>query len=261
MFLEIIIILSLIQGITEFLPISSSGHLILIPFFLDVQYQGKTFDVILHLGTLLAVIIYLRKDISFIFKDLISKNRAEKCGYKIFKNLFFATVPVVFIGFFVSIYEIKFINLVQFVGWTTLTFGILLGLSDKTKIKKMSFPNFQDSMIIGIIQSIALIPGVSRSGIVITMGRFLGYSRHYSSKFALFLSIPVIIAASTLKLTQINFQNEIIYSSDLLIGFFLSFVFAFVSIKIFMKYIENASLKIFVVYRIILGFIIIYFSY
>ena len=261
MSLSLIFILSLIQGLTEFLPISSSGHLVLIPFFMELPYQGKLFDISVHFGSLFAVIFYLRSDIFKIITDLISNNRSLSWGYQVTKNLILASLPLIFFGFLVNFFSFKFLQLIKIVGWTTLVFGIILGISDKVEIKKNYMPKLKDSIIIGIFQSLALIPGVSRSGIVITLGRFLGHSRSSSSKFALFLSIPAIMGASTLKLFNIIFDNKVYFTNDLIIGFFLSFIFAYFTIKIFMSYIEKTSLKIFVIYRIILGITILYLIY
>ena len=256
-----IFLLSLIQGITEFLPVSSSGHLVFIPFFLDFQYQGRSFDVSVHFGSLLAVIIYLRLDLLEIIRDLFSKNIFKTKGYKTLKNIIVSTIPVLIIGYLFFAFDIQFTKFLEIVGWTSIIFGIILGVSDKVKINQRHLPSFKHSMIIGIIQSLSLIPGVSRSGIVITSGRFLGYSRVNASKFALLLSIPVISAAMTLNMVDIISTDKISFSIDFLFGFILSFIFAIFTIKIFMKYINKASLIIFVIYRIILGVFILYFAY
>ena len=261
MFWGTILLLSLIQGITEYLPVSSSGHLVLLPFFLNFEYQGRSFDVSVHFGSLLAVIIYLRVVLFKIVKDLSSKNRFKSEGYQTLKNLIISTIPVIIIGYLLFVINIQFINFIEIVGWTTIIFGIILGLSDKVKIDKKHLPNLKHSIIIGITQSLSLIPGVSRSGIVISASRFLGYSRVNASKFALLLSIPVISAAMTLNIIDIISKDKISLSIDLFFGFILSFIFAILTINIFMKYIEKASLKIFVIYRIILGIFILYFAY
>ena len=253
--------LGLIQGITEFLPISSSGHLVIIPFFMELPYQGKLFDISVHFGSLFAVIVYLRSDIFKILGDLISKNRSLSSGYKLTKNVILASLPLILAGYLVNFFDFKFLQLIEMVGWTTLIFGIILGVSDKINVKKNYQPKLKESIIIGIFQSLALIPGVSRSGIVITIGRFLGHSRSSSSKFSLFLSIPAILGAATLKSLNVMSNESIYFTNDIVIGFCLSFIFAFFTIKIFMNYIEKASLQIFVIYRIILGIIILYLVY
>jgi len=261
MSLNLILTLSLIQGITEFLPISSSGHLVIIPFFMELPYQGKLFDISVHFGSLFAVIFYLRSDISKIVQDLFSKNRSLSFGYKITKNIILASLPLIIFGYIVNSYDFKFLQLIEIVGWTTLIFGIILGISDKVKIKTYNLPKTKESIIIGIFQSLALLPGVSRSGIVITMARFLGHNRSSSSKFALFLSIPAILGATTLKLLSMISNENIHFSNEIFLGLILSFIFAFLTIKIFMNYIEKASLQIFVFYRILLGIFILYLVY
>ncbi len=261
MIFGLILLLTLTQGITEFLPVSSSGHLVILPYFIEIPYQGKTFDVVLHFGSLFAVIFYLKNDIFEILKDMISKERFTSKSFYFLKCIFLATLPVILVGYIINLYKLEFIKLIQIVGWTTLTFGILLGIADKTITNKKFSPKLKDSIIIGLMQSIAIIPGVSRSGIVITTSRFLGYDRVQSSKFSLFLSIPVIFAAMTLKSIYIFQTDEITFSLDIIIGFSLSLIFSFLTIKIFMSYIEKASLKVFVYYRIILGAIILYFAY
>ena len=257
----VILILTLTQGITEFLPISSSGHLVILPYFLEIPYQGKTFDVVLHFGSLFAVVFYLKKDIFNILKDLVSKDRFTSKGFYFLKCITLATLPVALIGYIINFYKFEFVKFIQVVGWTTLIFGILLGIADKIKINKKFLPRLKDSIIIGLMQGIAIIPGVSRSGIVITTSRFLGYDRVQSSKFSLFLSIPVIFAAMILKSIDIFQTEKITFSFNLGIGFILSLIFSFFTVKIFMRYIEKASLKVFVYYRIILGIIILYFVY
>ncbi len=261
MIFSVILLLTLTQGITEFLPISSSGHLVLIPFFIEIPYQGKTFDVVLHFGSLIAVIFYLKDEILKILRDLVSTDRFTTRGFYFLKCVFFATLPVLLVGFITNLYKFEFEKLIEIVGWTTLIFGVLLGIADKIKIKKKSSPFLNDSIIIGFMQSISIVPGVSRSGIVITTARFLGYNRLEASKFSLFLSIPVIFAAMTLKSFNLFEKGEITYSTDLIIGFVLSLIFSFLAIKLFMKYIEKASLQVFVFYRIILGLMILYFVY
>ena len=200
MALEIIIILSLIQGITEFLPISSSAHLIIIPeFFLNID-SSREFDVSLHFGSLFAVIYYLKKDLLKIISDTIYLKMNNE-GFIILKNLIISTIPVVIVGFLVHISNFDIIRSLEVIGWTTLIFGILLGIADRNLkvIKYFKSLNLKDALVIGIAQTLAIIPGTSRSGIVITAGLYMGFSRFDASKYSLLLSIPVIIAATTLE--------------------------------------------------------------
>ena len=259
MSLTFLIILSIIQGITEFLPVSSSAHLILFPYFTENYYQGRSFDVCLHFGCLLAVIYYLKDDLFFYLKNLFYiQNKSASIMF--IKLMIIGTIPVIFFGTLISLLKLDFGNTINLIGWTTLLFGVLLGLSDFKKIKKKEI-NFKDAFLIGIFQAFAIIPGVSRSGIVITAGRFLGYSRFSSSKFSLFLSIPVIFSATIFELFKLNYNKEFIFTEEYLIGIILTFLIALATIKFFMNYIKKISLKIFVIYRIMLGLLILFFVY
>ncbi len=259
MSLTFLIILSIIQGITEFLPISSSAHLILFPFFNENPYQGRSFDVCLHFGCLLAVLYYLKKDLIFYMKNFFY-NKNKSLSIMFIKMMIVGTIPVIVFGAFITLIKLDFRNTIILIGWTTLIFGFLLGISDFIKIKKKEI-NLKDAFLIGIFQSLAVIPGVSRSGAVITAGRFLGYNRFSSSKFSLFLSIPVIISATIFELFQLYNNDEFIFTKEYLIGIILTFIIALTTIMLFMNYIEKISLKIFVLYRLLLGLIILFFVY
>jgi len=260
---EIIVILSIVQGITEFLPISSSAHLILIPKIFTEITTERSFDVSLHFGSLLAVIIYLRNDIIRILTDTIAKNRKVKTGFLLFNNLIISTVPIVIFGFIINLYEIDILRSIEVIGWATLIFGILLGIADKY-LKVTNFINnlsVKEASLIGLTQVLALIPGTSRSGIVITTGLLMGYSRYDASKYSLFLSIPVIIAATILESFALYNEAGFILNKEMIFGILISFLVAFITINLFMKWINKASLKIFVIYRVFLGVIILIFAY
>ena len=262
MALEIIIILSLIQGITEFLPISSSAHLIIIPeFFLNID-SSRGFDVSLHFGSLLAVIYYLKKDLIKIILDSIFLKKDNE-GFIILKNLIISTIPVIIVGFLVHINNFDIIRSLEVIGWTTLIFGILLGIADRNLkvIKFFKNLNLKDALAIGIAQTLAIIPGTSRSGIVITAGLWMGFSRFDASKYSLLLSIPVIIAATTLESINLFIEKGFFFNNEMIMGIILSFCAALITIRLFMKWINKASLKIFVAYRIMLGILILAYAY
>jgi len=259
MSLTFLIILSVVQGITEFLPVSSSAHLILFPFFYENPYQGRSFDVCLHFGCLLAVLFYLKHDLIFYMKNLFY-NKNKSLSIIFIKLMIIGTIPVIIFGAFVTLMKYNFSNAIVLIGWTTVLFGILLGLSDFKKITKNEI-NLKDAFLIGIFQALAVIPGVSRSGAVITLGRFLGYSRFNSSKFSLFLSIPVIISATVFELIKLSIEEEFIFAKEYLIGIILTFLIALTTIKLFMNFIEKLSLNVFVLYRIFLGLIILLIAY
>ena len=262
MALEIIIILSLIQGITEFLPISSSAHLIIIPeFFLNID-SSRGFDVSLHFGSLLAVIYYLKKDLIKIILDTIFLKKDNE-GFIILKNLIISTIPVIIVGFLVHINNFDIIRSLEVIGWTTLIFGILLGIADRNLkvIKFFKNLNLKDALAIGIAQTLAIIPGTSRSGIVITVGLWMGFSRFDASKYSLLLSIPVIIAATTLESINLFIEKGFFFNNEMIMGIILSFCAALITIRLFMNWINKASLKIFVTYRVVLGIIILIYAY
>lgn len=244
-----IIILSLVQGVTEFLPISSSSHLIIISNYLNLENQNLVVDVSLHIGSFIAVVVYFKKDIfnfiknkEFLFKILIS------------------SIPVLLIGFFlVETNLIEKIRNIKIIAWTTLLFGILLFFSDKFKLEKSIDNNFnyKSAIFIGFFQVLSLIPGVSRSGIAITAARFLNYKRVDSAKISFLLSIPTLGAVSIFGLKNIISEENLNFSIFNLLLIFMSFIFSLITIKYFLKYIKKFSLNVFVVYRIFLGLILL----
>ena len=247
-----ILFLSMVQGISEFLPISSTAHLILAEEFLELKNENLLIDISLHLGSLLAIIYYFRHDFLKYKKNL-----------SFFYKILLATIPLVFAGYILS--ETGLINELRnlkVIAWSTLIFGIFLYISDKTKSKKKIEYDFtfKNCILIGCFQIVALIPGVSRAAITIITGRFLGFNRIDSTKISFFLSIPALTIVSLfgiVKLTEKNFEFNIV----VLIGTLLSFIFSYITIKFFLNFIKNFSLNIFVIYRIILSGIIFFILY
>jgi len=250
-FIEIFL-LSIIQGVSEFLPISSAAHLVLVSNFYEFKNQSLLIDISLHLGSLLAIIYYFKDDI-FNFK----KNK------NLFYKIIIGTLPLVIVGYLLyttnTIYHFRNIKVIA---WATLFFGILLYIADKNKfLKKIDTDfNIKSVLIIGFFQILALIPGVSRAGITITAGRILGFDRTDSTKISFYLSIPALIGASVLSVKDI-FKENIDFNLLVLIGIFLSFLFSLITIKIFLKFIKNFSLNIFVAYRLFLALILLYIIY
>ena len=240
-----IIALSLIQGITEFLPISSSSHLIIISEYLEFNKRNLEIDVSLHIGSFLAVIVFFRKE---IFNFVQNKN--------LFLKILISSFPVMIVGFFLVKFNlIEQIRNIKVIGWTTLIFGILLYLSDRTGIQKKINSNFtlKSAILIGLLQILSLIPGVSRSGIAITGGRLLKFSRYDSAKISFLLSIPTLAAVSIFGLNNLVRSENLNFSFFMIISIILSFLFSFITIKYFLKYIKTFSLNIFVIYRVLLG--------
>ena len=248
-----IFILSLVQGITEFLPISSSSHLILISKYIRFENQGMSVDISLHIGSFLAVITYFRKDIINFIKN---KN--------LFYKIFISSIPVMLAGFFLVKYNlIEKIRNIQVIGWATIIFGILLFVSDKMSLNKKLEKNFSYSsaIVIGILQIASLIPGVSRSGISITAARFLQFDRYDSAKISFLLSIPTLAAVSLYGISNLINSDSLSFSILNLIAIFLSFIFSYVTIKFFLQYIQKFSLNIFVIYRLVVGIILLAIYY
>ena len=250
-FIEILI-LSAIQGISEFLPISSSAHLILISNFYDFKTSSLLIDISLHLGSLFAIMFYFKKDLF----DL--KNNKRLLGL-----IIVGSIPLMIFGYILhSSNLIYFVRNVEIIAWTTLFFGLILYFSDQGKTEKNISKNLnlKSIIFIGIFQILALIPGVSRAGITITAARFLNYNRVDSTKISFLLSIPALIGASSLGITDAFKQTlEINYLS--IIAIILSFLFSFITVKYFLKYVNNFSLNIFVIYRVFLGIILLLIIY
>lgn len=248
-----IFILSTIQGITEFLPISSSSHLIIVSNFLNFENQGLSIDVSLHIGSFLAVVTYFRKEIINLVKNK-----------KLFIKMIICSLPVMIAGYLlIKLNLMDQIRNIKIIGWTTLVFGILLYISDKFPIGKNIENNFslKSAFFIGFFQILSLIPGVSRSGITITAARFLKFQRYDSAKISFLLSIPTLAAVSIFGLKNLIVSDNLDLSIASLISIFLSFLFSLITINYFLKYIKKFSLYVFVVYRIILGIVILSIAY
>ena len=252
------ILLAMIQGLTEFLPISSSAHLILLSEILGWNDQGLIFDISLHFGTLLAVIFYFKNDIYQMFNHSHFKDISTLINSPL-GIISITTLPIVIVGglFYVFIEENLRSSFV--IAPVTVFFGVLLYLSDrKTHLaieKKVMTVGL--GLIIGLSQILAVIPGTSRSGITITAALFLGFSRTEAARFSFLLSIPVIIAGNILGIYEFSqIENMIFDYSDLLLGIVISFVIAYLTIKLFISFVERIGMLPFVIYRIFLGVII-----
>ena len=248
-----VLILSLVQGITEFLPISSSSHLILISDFVDFDSQSLSIDVSLHIGSFLAVVTYFYKDIlSFL------ENR------DLFIKILISSLPVMLAGFIlVQTDLIDDLRNIKIIGWTTIIFGVLLYISDRFKLDKEINNNFnlKSALIIGLFQVLSLVPGVSRSGITITAARLLNYKRVDAAKISFLLSIPTLASVSFFGIFNLTSSENLSFSILNIISIVLSFLFSYLTIKYFIRYIKRFSLIVFVMYRIILGLIILSFIY
>ena len=248
-----IFLLSLIQGITEFIPVSSSSHLILFSNYTNFEEQSLLIDVSLHIGSFLAVLCYFYKDILDFIKNKI-----------LFLKILISSIPVMLVGFFlVETNLIENLRNIEVIAWTTLIFGILLYFSDKCDLNKNIESNFsfKSAIFIGVFQILSLIPGISRSGITITAARILNFNRFDSAKISFLLSLPTLGAVSIFGLNNILSSSNINFSLVNILCIFLSFVFSILSIKYFLHFVKKFSLNIFVIYRVLLGVILLFLSY
>ena len=247
-----IVVLSLIQGVSEFLPISSSAHLILVSSLYEFKSSSLLIDVSLHLGSLLAIIFFFRKELFNI-----------RNNHKLLLLIIIGSIPLVIVGYF--LHSTGFIYLLRdmkIIAWTTLVFGILLYFADQNRFdKKMSSDlNFKTIFYIGLFQTLALIPGVSRAGITITIARLLKFNRYDSSKISFLLAIPALGGASVLSLKDILDQS-FDFNYFILLSITLSFLFSYFTVKFFLKYISKFSLNIFIIYRILIALFLLILIY
>ena len=248
-----ILILSIIQGVSEFIPVSSAAHLVLVSKYYSFINQSLLIDICLHLGSLLAIIVYFKND---LFNFVKNRNFLIK--------IIIGTIPIIPVGYILYqtglIYQLR--NL-QVIGWTSLIFGIILYLSDRSKVTKKISTEFNNksAILIGLFQVLSLIPGVSRSGITITSGRFLGFDRFDSAKISFFFSIPTLIAASTLGIYNIYKEGSAELNFLAIIAVLFSFIFSYITIALFFKFIQKFSLNIFIIYRIVISIFILAAAY
>jgi undecaprenyl-diphosphatase len=251
-------LLAIIQGLTEFLPISSSAHLILLSQISGWKDQGLAFDVALHFGTLLAVLYYFKND---LFNMLAGSNfqSTDSFFHSQLGIITVATVPAVLLGWLFSESIEQNLRSSMVIAIATIFFGLLLYLADlRKKNTNDTVVNLGIGFLIGLSQVFALIPGTSRSGITITAGLFLGLSRQEAAKFSFLLAIPVIIAASIFNLYKLTQIEALVFNYlDLLIGIAVSFVVAFLTIKWFLRMVQKVGMLPFFIYRLILGALIL----
>ena len=248
-----ILLISIIQGIAEFIPVSSSAHINLLSNLFNYEKIELAINVSAHFGSLVAVLFYFNKEI-YNF----SKNK------NLFYKVIIASIPIFIIGYILI--ELKIISnlrTIEIMGWTTIIFGILLYFSDKFKIKLKMKNNFtfKNAIIIGFYQTLALIPGVSRSGIIITGARFLKFNRIDAAKISFLLSIPALGAWSLYGCFDLIKQNDQILTVSSILTAFLSFIFSYITIKYFLIYLKKFNLNLFVIYRLILGIILLSIVY
>lgn len=250
-----IVVLALIQGITEFLPVSSSGHLVLLPTLTGQPYQGRAIDVAAHVGTFFAVAWYTRHELIAMTRALVTGGRTNADAFRMIWLLAVATVPVVVIGFVVNKLDPAWLLDIRTLAIANLIFAGLLWASDRHGGlgKQLADMRYGTALFIGLAQIGALIPGASRSGVTMTAARWLGFDRVSAARFSLLLSLPVIAGAGLLKGLDIAEAGDSALGIDAALVALLSGVVALLAIRWMMRWLAHASFTIFVVYRLILG--------
>ena len=244
-----VIIISIVQGITEFLPVSSSAHLNLLSNLFAFEEEELLINISAHVGSLFAVIFFFKKEIVNFMKN-----------QKLFFNVILASLPLFFFGYLIVYYNlVPGLRTYKIIGWTTIIFGILLYFADRFKSKRNIQKNFtkKNALIIGFFQIMALIPGVSRSGIIITAARFLNFKREDAAKISFLMSIPALAGTGVFGLYALIVQNNPIFSFTSILTVFLSFIFSYLAIKYFLIYLKKFDFSLIIVYRILLGTIIL----
>ena len=282
-FLQLLLI-AIVQGITEFLPISSSGHLILIPYLTDFADQGPLIDVAVHVGSLLAIIVYFFKDVLVLarggFASVGIGARAPNAPAErgLFWWIVLGTIPAVafglaiklgvFNGLVTGLFGIEIVDgdlmgsirFTDLIAFNLIAYGVLLGIADAIGKNEKAFEDmsWRDGLIVGLAQALAIIPGTSRSGVTMTAARFLGYKRVEAARFSFLLSIPAVAGAGVLIVPEI-FEAGLTLAWDALIAGVLTFIAAFATMAFLMNFLKRASMLVFVIYRVAMGCALLYF--
>ena len=256
-----LILLSLVQGLTEFLPVSSSAHLVLLSEFLGEEDQGIIFDVGVHFGTLLAALVYFRSDLKKMIINLGSHKLLSEEN-NLTTNLVIGVIPILLVGFLLRDFVNLHLRNSEVIAYATIVFGIFLYTAQLRKGKEdLDSVNLKQAFIIGLFQCLALIPGTSRSGITITAGLFLGLSATAASRFSFLLAIPTIGAIALAELIRLSFIDITDNGTELSIALIISFLVAYISIDMFLKLIDRIGFTPFVIYRLLLGgWLLIYWT-
>ena len=259
-------ILAVIQGITEFLPVSSSGHLILLPRITGLQDQGQIIDVAVHIGTLGAVVLYFWADVRKAISGCghILRGRFTTEPAKLALLLIVATIPVVIAGLALKLSGFDdALRSIKVIAWTMLIFGILLYFIDQRGGHKKGTPdwNYRDAIKLGLWQMIALLPGTSRSGITITGARQMGYAREDAARISMLMSIPTIFASGVLLGAEVISTADIQAAKDCAIAAIFAFIAALLALSLMMRLLKSVSFTPYVIYRVILGIGLLWFAY
>lgn len=260
-----LIVVAVVQGLTEFLPISSSAHLILVPVAGAWPDQGPTIDIAVHLGTLGAVMLYFRQDVAIMFLGLLTLLRGRfNPGARLFLLIILGTLPALAVGYFLASQGyLEQLRSPLVIAWTTILFGLLLWGVDRMclRVNRMEQLGYGGIFLIGLAQTLALIPGTSRSGITITAARSLGYERSESARISLLLSIPIILGAGSYASLEVVRRGQLALGLDALVAAALAFVTALLAVALMMRWLRHATYTPFVVYRLALGAGLLYWLY
>ena len=254
------ILIGVIQGITEFLPISSSGHLVLFGQLSNWEDQGLFTDIAVHFGTLFAVIFYLRKDIFYLFANVFQFKFIKD---QIIFKIILSTLPAILVGYFIYDYVSIYFRNIQLLAISSMLFAIILHLADKIQIQNKSWKKitYLEALLVGLFHVLAFIPGASRAGVTITGARFLGYDRLNAARFSMILSIPIILASMTLSLLNVSKENYVdVNLSQSFTAVIVAFITALLSIIFLMKFIKTFNFNIFIIYRFLLGILLLLFA-
>ncbi len=262
----LLILVALVQGITEFLPVSSSGHLILISELSAAPDQGQAIDVAVHIGTLFAVVIFFWRDVSMGLAGIprMLTGRIDTAGSKLAFLLMIATIPAIAFGLVLKLTGLSdAMRSMTVIGWTMLLFGLLLWWADQRGTIEKTDADWtaKDAIKMGLWQAVALIPGTSRSGICITAGRMLGYSRQDSAKLAMLMSIPTIVASGVLLGVEVIATADAQVARDGAVAAVMSFVAALFALSIMMRLLRSVSFTPYVIYRVALGIVLLAVAY
>jgi len=259
-------IVAVIQGLTEFLPVSSSGHLILLPNLTGLDDQGQVIDVAVHVGTLGAVVLYFWRDVAIAAAGLprLVVGRVDTPGARLVFLLLIATIPVIVVGLFLKLTGLDdAMRSVAVIGWTMLLFGLVLWWADQRGATGKRAPawSLRDAVIMGLWQALALIPGTSRSGATISGARALGYAREDAAKLAMLMSIPTILASGLFLGMEVVATADAQAARDGAIAAVFAFVSALAALTLMMRLLKSVSFTPYVIYRVILGIILLVIAY
>lgn len=257
-----VVVLAIVQGLTEFLPISSSGHLVLVPSFFGWTDQGLAFDVAVHFGSLLAVCAYFRDDIAALIVGglRVATFKLDTPGSRMALGIALGTIPAAVAGLLAAGWIEANLRSPSVIVFTLAGYGVLMLVADRIGKSQRNIADvtLRDAFLIGCAQALALIPGTSRSGVTITAGRFLGFARQDAARFSFLLSVPVIFLASGFESINLLTSGEVVPWVQFGVGIAVSAVVAYLSIEFFMRFVTRIGLLPFAVYRLLLAGLILY---